>query len=99
MSNYRNIDSFLLTPTSGTATVANSRSKLPPRGIPKKSEEVTIITIQNEDLQLKVEQILDDRKLIRGVVVKGYCQCEEDNPIREGDKVEFSKEKTFVIPR
>jgi hypothetical protein len=92
MSPYRNIDQ-VVADRSVCITIGPGIKIVDWSGIPGMSDEVSLNINEYYSLMVKISAVLNNKEIFRGTVTHGYFPEKEEDWIKDGAMVEFSKKK------
>lgn len=92
MSQYRNIDQDVAD-RSVCITIGPGPKITDWYGIPGISDAVPLNSNKYYSLMVKISEILNNKEIFRGTVMHGYFPEKEEDWIKAGDLVEFSRRK------
>lgn len=96
MSQYRNIDQ-VVADRSICITIGPGIKIVDWSGIPGMSDEVSLNINEHYSLMVKISEILNNKENFRGTVMHGYFPEKEEDWIKVGSLVEFSRRKIGSI--
>lgn len=96
MRQYRNIDQ-VVADRSVCITIGPGNLNVDWSGIPGISDEASRNINAYYSLMVKISAILNDKEIFRGIVMHGYFPAKEEDWIKNGAMVEFSRKKIGSI--